>query len=258
MAPIHRIGLGRAEILYISGLTAWTLIVVEALILTPLLFVFAETLPKDLFRTHTDHWTYRLSGAVVAARWIFMCIGLLPTVHLAGALAARLLGGTTEGTVSARQRISQLIKEGVGTGVLTEAQTTLVDRALAMRNRTVATEMVPWHRVVTVSLTADHETRAARFRRGEHTRIPVVDEAGRAVGVLSVIDAMLQADRPTSELMTSPVTFRATTPVREALQSMRAGHQPMATVLGPDHDRPVGLITLKDLVEPITGELAVW
>ncbi len=43
-----------AVLLHGAGLKDWALIGWEAVILTPLLFVFAETLPKDLFRTHTD------------------------------------------------------------------------------------------------------------------------------------------------------------------------------------------------------------
>jgi CBS domain containing-hemolysin-like protein len=32
----------------------------------------------------------------------------------------------------------------------------------------------------------------------------------------------------------------------------------MAIAVDPDTQRPRGLVTLKDLVEPITGELAAW
>ena len=44
---------------------AWALIGLQTLLVTPLLFVFAETLPKDLFRTHTDRWTYRLAPVIL-------------------------------------------------------------------------------------------------------------------------------------------------------------------------------------------------
>jgi CBS domain containing-hemolysin-like protein len=32
----------------------------------------------------------------------------------------------------------------------------------------------------------------------------------------------------------------------------------MAVAVDPDNGQPLGLVTIKDLVEPITGELAAW
>ena len=238
----------------------WALIAVEAALLTPVLFIFAETLPKDLFRTYTDRWTYSLVWLLVASRWVFICCGLLPLVHLGATLAGRLIGAGPEPAVTARQRISLLIKEGAGVGLLSESQTSLADRALAMGDRTVATEMVPWDRVVTIDLGADHLGRMSRMRRSDSgfTRYPVVDQTGRAVGVLSVLDAMLEPTQSTARLMTEPITFHPRTPVTEALRSLRSARQPMAVAVDETDNRPLGLVTLKDLVEPLTGELVAW
>ncbi len=246
-----------ARLLHALAIDDWTLIVVEVVAITPVLFVFAETLPKDLFRTHADNWMYTLSGVLVASKWAFRLVGLLPIVQLVGLLVARVLGASSRDAVSARQRISQLIKEGVTTGVLTESQTTLADRALAMRNRTVETEMIPWNRVATVHRDAERPQRETLIRRSNFTRMPVVDDTGIPVGVLASLDALLAPDRPTAELMIDPLTFDPGTPVRDALRSLREARRKMATVVASD-GRPLGLVTLKDLVEPVTGELGAW
>ncbi len=246
-----------ARLLHALAIDDWTLIVVEVVAITPVLFVFAETLPKDLFRTHADNWMYTLSGVLVASKWAFRLVGLLPIVQLVGLLVARVLGASSRDAVSARQRISQLIKEGVTTGVLTESQTTLADRALAMRNRTVETEMIPWNRVVTVHRDAERPQRETLIRQSNFTRMPVVDDTGIPVGVLASLDALLAPDRPTAELMIDPLTFDPGTPVRDALRSLREARRKMATVVASD-GRPLGLVTLKDLVEPVTGELGAW
>ena len=95
--------------------------------------------------------------------------------------------------------------------------------------------------------------------RGQNfTRLPVVDQRGRAIGIISWMDVMLQPDAPTSRLLHEPVTFAPRTQVPEALSTMRRERQAMAIVLAPQTGRPVGLVTLKDLVEPLTGELAAW
>jgi CBS domain containing-hemolysin-like protein len=249
---------GLAALLHHFGLEDWTLIAVEAAVFTPLLFVFAETLPKDLFRTHTDSWTYRLSGPLVVARWGLVLCGFLPIVYGFGQLASRLFGASTERVVSARQHMSHLIKEGMGAGLLTESQTTLADRALATRARTVGNEAVAWSKVVTVPESADRALREAIMRRSPYSRFPVIDQAGRVQGILTLLDALLEPARTTTELLRDATTFGSSTPLRDALATLRARRQTMAIIVGPDGMSPIGLVTLKDLVEPITGELAAW
>jgi CBS domain containing-hemolysin-like protein len=48
----------------------------------------------------------------------------------------------------------------------------------------------------------------------------------------------------------------ASTPLRQALSILRMSAVPMAIVTR--QDQPAGIVTLKDLIEPITGELAAW
>jgi putative hemolysin len=88
-------------------------IFINAGILIPLLFVFGETLPKDLFRTHTDRWSYAFSGLLVLTSRLLTVVGLVPIVRLFGTLIRRLVGADATAAVTARQRMSQLIKEGV-------------------------------------------------------------------------------------------------------------------------------------------------
>ena len=249
---------GLAALMHGLGLTDWAVIVLQALLVAPALFVFGETLPKELFRRHTDHWTYWLFPVILVSRWAFAITLLLPTVQLFAALMSRLAGAHDARAATARQRVSQMIKEGVGAGVLSESQTTLADRALTMRERIVAGVMVPWRDVVSLPAEADRDRRESLMRGQNFTRLPVVDQRGRAIGIISWMDVMLQPDAPTSRLLHEPVTFAPRTQVPEALSTMRRERQAMAIVLAPQTGRPVGLVTLKDLVEPLTGELAAW
>jgi CBS domain containing-hemolysin-like protein len=57
--------------------------------------------------------------------------------------------------------------------------------------------------------------------------------------------------------MTPPLVLARETPVTEALYGMQRAHAAMAVVSGHD-GRHVGIVTLKDLVEEIVGELEAW
>ncbi|MFN9132234.1 MAG: CBS domain-containing protein, partial [Phycisphaerales bacterium] len=66
----------------------------------------------------------------------------------------------------------------------------------------------------------------------------------------------LNPGRPPRELASPAVTISISTSVREALAAMRASSARLAVVI--DRSKPVGIVTFKDLVEPLTGELGEW
>jgi CBS domain containing-hemolysin-like protein len=247
---------GLAAILDNLGLGAGQAVAINSLVLVPVLFIFGETLPKDLFRTHSDQWSYAWSGFLVGCRRILTWTGLLPLVMAVDRAVERMLSGESGVGLESRQRISQLIKEGVGAGVITETQTTLADRALSLRDRTVASEMVPWRKAAWLHVDASPTGRKA-IQSHAYTRVPVVDGSGKPVGVVALIDLVLEPNRPTRELMTPAVTLSAETPVRAAMQRMRRADSPLAIVVDR-RGMPIGIVTLKDLVEPLVGELAAW
>jgi CBS domain containing-hemolysin-like protein len=249
---------GIAAILSAQGLGDAAAIAINAGVLIPMLFVFGETLPKDLFRTHTDTWTYRWTPFLVGCRLLFTWTGLLLAVLWPMRVLGRVLGVDSERPAPARARVAQLLKEGLGAGVITEAQATLADRALAMHDLRVGQVMVPWRRAVTMHDRASRGRREAVIRRGHHSRLPLVDASGRVVGVVELLDCILELDRPLTELARKPVFLSRETTVRDAIQRLREARMPMGVVADARGGRPIGLVTLKNLVEPLTGRIEAW
>lgn len=249
---------GIAAILDHAGVSPWQAVAINAGILVPLLFVFGETLPKDFFRTYTDTWSYRFSGFLTWVARLLTWTGLLPIVQAFGDMLGRLLGSNVLAAAGARQRISQLIAEGVGAGVLSESQTTLADRALAMRDLRVRDEMIPWRRVQWLPVDATDVQRCALFRRKAFTRAPVVDASGEVFGVIRLIDVILESNRPTPDLLQPVVHLSGDMRVGEALKRMQDARCAMGIVTRDGSQQPIGIVTFKDLVEPLTGELAAW
>ena len=249
---------GLAWLLEGAGLNAWEGIAVNAGLLIPLLFVFGEILPKDLFRTHTDRWTYAITGFLRVSAFVFRWTGLVPVIEALAQWALRRVGDEGGAAGTARERMSRLIKEGLGAGVLSEEQTTLADRALRLRSVTVADEMVRWARVVTLRADLPPAQRTAFLGRHAFSHLPVVDERGRILGVIAALDALLDPRQPTRALMEPPVLVPAHLPARDALQRMRRGQWALGIVVDAadtDGKRPRGLVTMLDLVEPLTGDL---
>ena len=243
------------------GLGPWQAVILNTLIVTPLLFVFGETLPKDLFAAHADRLMYRLAPVLVASRWLFTATGLIPLVNAFSGVLMRLIGsGSVLEPVQPRRQVDFLVREGVGYGLLSDDQSKIVSRVLDMSGETVADEMVLWRDLPKACLDDGPAEIRALAQTTPRYRVPVVDAGGKPVGVLNLLHAMLpDGDKfPGVEAVMTPLqTLPRSTRLREALEAMRQRRAALA-VITDAKGQPIGAVTIKDLVEPITGELANW
>lgn len=242
------------------GLEDWQIIVLNVLIVTPVLFIFGETLPKDLFVAHADTLMYRFSGLLLWMQRVLTAIGLQPLVTGIGHGAMRALRMQPHVlTFHPRRQVGTLVREGVGYGLLSDEQSALAERVLGLAGRRVEDEMVPWAQVIKVKLDDPPEVLWRLADRTSVSRFPVLDGGGKVVGVVSLYDALrhkVGACPPVSELLKPVRSIDRRVPSRNVLQQMQVDHVPLAIVV--DRSRPIGIVTIKDLVEPVTGELAAW
>lgn len=251
---------GLGVILGSMDLAVWQAVLVNTVLVTLILFVFGETLPKDLFAAHADRLMYPLAKLLVFLRAAFTWSGLLPVVVLLSDLAVRLVGKGEDGALTPRKRVAQMVNEGAGVGLISSEQTAIAQRALAMSNTRILAECTPWQDVITLRMDASREELRRLARRTPRSRMPVVDERGAVVGVADIIDTLLvdrQNPRPVVAAMKPAVKMPGDTTVRQALTRLQREHIGLAIVARPD-GRPAGVVTVKDLVEPLTGEIKQW
>ena len=249
-----------AVILHGLHLSDWQVIAIGVLVMTPVFFIFAETLPKDLFAAHADGLVYPFARMMKYMTVFFNIIGIIPLLTGVSHLLMRLMKAPRDAQIfEPRRQIHLLVKEGVGHGLLSDDQSAIVERILALGGRTVADEMVPWQQVITIS---DDEPAARLWEladRTSRTRFPVIDQAGEVKGVVDITESLVHEpqDCPPPGRLLKPVTMLETgTTLRQGLTHLQQSSVPMAVVTRDG--KPVGLVTVKDLIEPITGELISW
>lgn len=238
-----------------SGLGEAAVAVVSTCVLTPLLFVLGEAVPKELFRLAADRLTPRMAPLLRGLRLLLQVTGVVALMSGVIWLVERLAGVRAVEVTDPRQRMAQLLKEGQGQGVLSEAQVSLLDRAMLLREIKVGDEMVPWASVRTIPLDVTRERAMRLIGRVPHARIAVVDRAGRVVGILRQIDLHLKPQAVPMDLLVQPAVLTRDMRIRAALTAVMES----AAKVGVVQDaagKPVGLVTPKDLVEPLTGELS--
>jgi CBS domain containing-hemolysin-like protein len=245
--------LGVAAVMSAFELAEWQAILLNAGALTPLLFVFGETLPKELFRAEADRLTPRLAPAMLVVRLLATVTLALPLVQAFAWVVQRLGGASTTGFASERERVASLLHEGARFGLLSESQTSIAERVLAMQGLRVRDEMTPWAKATTVGVDWTRAQVESRFARRGHSFAPVVDATGRVVGVLDASAVWRRPGAGVRDLMQPPLLLEADSPLPRAIVALREADAELAVVT--DAGRPVGVATMKDLIEPVTGEL---
>jgi putative hemolysin len=221
--------------------------------LTPVVFLFGELLPKDLFRRR-PHTLMRLAAPVLlAARYLFW--PLERVLHLVTRGLEALLGFEPEEIVRRSGRIELLgaLAEGRAAGVVEPHAEELARNALRLGALPVTAAMIPWERVATVDAALEEGARRAQVEASRHTRMPVVEEGvvRGYVHQLGVLQA--GAEVPVLEHL-RPLSFlEPEVTVDRALAHLRSGGRRQAGVGTPE--APLGIVTLKDLVEQISGDL---
>jgi CBS domain containing-hemolysin-like protein len=236
--------------------------VISVLVVTPLILLFAEILPKDLFHSYADRWIYPL---VPLFKWIFRAITIIPLLPIVNALSIASTwlvgaGKVQSGPLGPRAEIAALFQESAATGVLTGTQQDLVQRALRLARISVREVMIPWPRVVGVPATIGYEGFRALVRRYNVSRLPVLGRTTTEVlGVVEVLDALSAPPGGfrIRDYVRPMMTLIGEQNVRSAITLMQRARQTVAVVVDRQ-GRAVGLVTMKDLIEELVGDLENW
>ena len=94
--------------------------------------------------------------------------------------------------------------------------------------------------------------------RENRSRIPVEDpESGRFLGFVHILDLVFSPDTPPADLFREAPEFRGDVTVQEVLHSLRRRRQTIGFVTAED-GATRGIVTMKDLVEEVSGELPAF
>lgn len=224
---------------------------------TPLLFVFAEAVPKGVFGRLAERAVYRFAWFLSASNRLFLACGASGVLRGFGAALMALVGRRGGNrSLFGHEGISAVVAEGRASGVLTHFQSVMADRVAHLGGVTLGDVMVPMARVASAPAPAGPDALLDILREHNHSRLPLL-EAGRVTGVLDVYDVLIAGGgAPPAEKAAPPVCLPAGTSVTDALCRMQRAGAVLAVV--EDGGRHVGIATVKDLVEEIVGELEAW
>jgi CBS domain containing-hemolysin-like protein len=228
-------------------------------VVTPAAFVFKDSLPKNLFQRLPERLTYRFVGLLRGADVLYKVIGLSILVRLFSQGLLRLLGRKRTGhSLFGHDGLAAVVAEGHAVGALTLDQRLMSERVMKIAGVRAVDVMQPMAKVVSAPLVATREQFLARLHEHDYSRLPLLRSDGQVAGVVDVYHVLVDetCDRP-AETMTPPLTIPEGCSITQALLTLQRARRSQA-VVADAAGRHVGILTVKDLVEEIVGELEAW
>lgn len=234
----------------------------------PLLFVLAESTPKSVFLYRADALMAFFAPMLLATHRVLTWCGIVPLLkglsYLFGHAIRSTVSSKTMIASAQRHQVRAILRDTHEEGILSPVQTDLVDRIVNIPGLRLNAVMVPLNQVQSVNIQSDRESLLNKLRRYSWTRLPVwQDSPGQIVGLIDIYDA-LSSDEPFDTLngFVKPLRkMEGTTTIIDAIDIMRREDLKMVLVMRTrrgGHDVPAGIVTMKDLVEELLGELAEW
>jgi putative hemolysin len=226
---------------------------------TPILFIFGENVPKNLFRRSAETLVYRLAWLLGAASVLLNACGAAPLVRAFTHLLMWIVGrGRAAAPAMVPQGMGAIVAEGAASGALTHMQSMMAERVMRIREVTLADVMTPMHEVAKADVDVSRDELIETIRGHEFSRLPLMSPDGQVAGILDTYDILTGTgdERPADKAAEAP-SISASMPVTDALYRLQREHDVMA-VVADDRGRHVGIVTVKDLVEEIVGEIEAW
>ncbi len=227
-------------------------------LVAPLVFVFANVLPKGVFQLRADRFMLASSRLLALSERLFRLTGVIWVLRQLAELMNRWLmdPDTEPAALDPKRKVAMLLQESLAGPALEAEQSELIDRVLQLSEMSLQSVMISAGRVVAIGTAAGREELIRIARNTTHARLPVYGHNRRhIVGVVSVNDLLAADDWKTIGDRVEPVMrLGPYDTVASALSALRQSGQELALV-AEGNGPMLGIVTLRALLELLVGGL---
>jgi CBS domain containing-hemolysin-like protein len=252
----HIVASSIATVLLLPAFDRWAWLVATAVI-TPLMLVFGEIIPKAVAREWATSLILSLYRPLTWASRL-----LTPFVFIANTIVSamlRLVGGPRADSrhFVSREELKALLAMEPGEAEVTTQEAEMIDKIFDLGDTTVREIMVPLVEVAMLPDTATPGDAIALTQRRGFSRIPIyAQRETNVVGVVGAMDIFARGAEATTlaQLMRPPVYVPETKRADDLLREMQRSRNHMALVVD-EYGGSTGVVTLEDILEEIVGEI---
>lgn len=228
----------------------------STLIITLILLIFGEILPKTFAKNHPETIASRISYIVYALQMIFY-----PFVLLFRGLQ-RLVGkknGEDEKKTFDEEEFNILIDEMEESGTIEDDEASIIKNVLDLKDRSVSDIMIPRIDMVAIDYNSTLEEVKQFLIDTSYSRLPVYKtDKDHIIGILYVRDffpALVKNPRMAWKKLIRPVKFVSSQMKADDLILELQRSKTMIAIVSGEYGDVLGLVTMEDALEELVGEI---
>lgn len=224
-----------------------------ALILSPLIVIFGQVVPKSVFQSNSNKVIlWAIYPLWVASKILFP---VLVVVRLFTQTVLKTVGKNKDSRIT-RDELLDVISGDKNTQI-DKTHSRVLKRIFRFSETTVDEIMIPLVNLKTLEQNAAVKDAIKLIRDTGHTRIPVYSE--KTYNVTALLHSFyligdVDAEDPVKKYALKPFYVPKSKLVSELLNEMKQGRTGMAIVVD-EYGGTVGAITLEDILEEVVGEI---
>jgi len=238
--------LGVTAILTGAGLNDQSVLVVNTLVLTPLLLVFGETLPKEIMRTAADNIMRRAAFGLSLLVRVCTVTGLAPMLTLFASGVGRLLRAPADPALTRREQVRSLLAGDSDTVALSESQRNLIDAIFRLEHTGVRDRMRPIAQIPIVR--ADDPKAVLDAAMGAELLL-LTSASGEPIAFIGALEAITSSGAPPLQGLAPLRTVDIEADLLAAAESLAGLGAEPALVIGPGG--PAGAIGIGEILRAL-------
>jgi len=227
---------------------------IATIVMTPIMLIFGETLPKTLFYQHANWIALRIVPVLN-----FFTVVFYPLVQVCSlpTRAIIMLTGTRDEVKNpfvTREELKSLIIGGQSDLNISEQK--MIGHLFKFSETVARSIMVPLDKVVATDVKGTVADAVQRIRESGHSRLPLYDgRTDNIVGYVAVQDILgLNGSLPLSQARCPVIFVPENKRISELLLHLNQVGQHLAVVVNR-YRRVSGVVTLEDIIEEIVGDI---
>ncbi|MCP4405841.1 MAG: HlyC/CorC family transporter [bacterium] len=228
-----------------------------ALILTPLVLLFGEIIPKSVFQQHADTLVPIIARPLHVAFTLFY-----PLVSLVSGITNAILSmlGVEKNTPRhsfTREELKFLIQTDPQANVADQQRQEMMRRVFEFGDTTVEEILLPLVEVTALEKGTSIAEAIQKIQESGFSRLPIYEErVDQIIGVIHAFDLLLVAAKDTyiDPFIRKAYYVPKMMPLVELVQNMQR-HRTQIALVVDEYGGSLGIVTLEDCLEEIVGDI---
>ena len=233
--------------------------VLATVVITLLIFIFSETIPKNIAKVWPDEWACLMSAPLQLIIWI-----LTPVAWLFMGFSfvmRKLFKNSEEGPSMTEDEFQTMIETIEDEGGLEAEESELIQKTVEFTERTVREVLTPRVHMVGLDLEDGEAACYVQILEEKYSRLPVYEgDLDHIVGILNTkVYLQLKLANPQSfpdirGLMADPYYIKPDMSLHALVEEMRRRKMHIA-IVQDEWGGTEGMVTMEDLLEELVGDI---